>query len=174
MSRGKADFKARREQLGLTQQDVAQALTVNVKTVKNWENPRQTRYRISDAAWEYLDRAADMQAQQVAYARSVIEAQSEALAGNTVVVPITYYRDQATYDRFGREAALSVRQTRMHVPSQASWSAWASKSSSAIRMMARSRPPAAIIDFKSRRWASPHLEENAHFQIAARPKAASL
>lgn len=104
MARGKADFKARREQLGLTQQDVAQALTVNVKTVKNWENPRQTRYRISDAAWEYLDRAADMQAQQVAYARSVIEAQSEALAGNTVVVPITYYRDQATYDRFGREA----------------------------------------------------------------------
>ena len=104
MSRGKADFKARREQLGLTQQDVAQALTVNVKTVKNWENPRQTSYRISDAAWEYLDRAADMQAQQVAYARSVIEAQSEALAGNTVVVPITYYRDQATYDRFGREA----------------------------------------------------------------------
>lgn len=104
MSRGKADFKARREQLGLTQQDVAQALTVNVKTVKNWENPRQTRYRISDAAWEYLDRAADMQAQQVAYARSLIEAQSEALAGNTVVVPITYYRDQATYDRFGREA----------------------------------------------------------------------
>lgn len=104
MSRGKADFKARREQLGLTQQDVAQALTVNVKTVKNWENPRQTRYRISDAAWEYLDRAADMQAQQVAYARSVIEAQSGALAGNTVVVPITYYRDQATYDRFGREA----------------------------------------------------------------------
>lgn len=104
MSRGKADFKARREQLGLTQQDVAQALTVNVKTVKNWENPRQTRCRISDAAWEYLDRAADMQAQQVAYARSVIEAQSEALAGNTIVVPITYYRDQATYDRFGREA----------------------------------------------------------------------
>lgn len=104
MARGKADFKARREQLGLTQQDVAQALTVNVKTVKNWENPRQTRYRISDAAWEYLDRAADMQAQQVAYARSVIESQSEALAGNTVVVPITYYRDQATYDRFGREA----------------------------------------------------------------------
>lgn len=104
MSRGKADFKARREQLGLTQQDVAQALTVNVKTVKNWENPRQTRYRISDAAWEYLDRAADVQAQQIAYARSVIEAQSEALAGNTVVVPITYYRDQATYDRFGREA----------------------------------------------------------------------
>lgn len=104
MARGKADFKARREQLGLTQQDVAQALTVNVKTVKNWENPRQTRYRISDAAWEYLDRAADVQAQQVAYARSVIEAQSEALAGNTVVVPITYYRDQATYDRFGREA----------------------------------------------------------------------
>lgn len=29
-------------------------------------------------------------------------------------------------------------------------------------------------DFEFRRWASPHLEEDAHFQIAARPKAASL
>lgn len=62
MARGKADFRARREMLGLTQQDVADALNANVKTIKNWENPRQTRYRISDAAWEYLDRAADINA----------------------------------------------------------------------------------------------------------------
>ena len=66
--------------LGLTQQDVADALNANVKTIKNWENPRQTRYRISDAAWEFLDCAADIQARQVAYARSVIEKHAEVFA----------------------------------------------------------------------------------------------
>lgn len=104
MARGKADFKAQRERLGLTQQDIADALDVNVKTVKNWENPRQTRYRISNAAWEYLDRAHDMQAQQVAYACSVVEKRIDELGREPAAVSITYYRDQATYDRFGREA----------------------------------------------------------------------
>ena len=50
MARGKADFRAQREQLGLTQQDVADALEINIKTVKSWEDPKQTRYRISKAA----------------------------------------------------------------------------------------------------------------------------
>lgn len=103
MARGKADFKAQRERLGLSQQDVADALGINIKTLKNWENPKQPRYRISDAAWRYLDSALDAQAQQVAYARSVVENQIEAFGGDPVVVPITYYRDQATYDRFGRQ-----------------------------------------------------------------------
>lgn len=104
MARGKADFRARREMLGLTQQDVADALNANVKTIKNWENPRQTRYRISDAAWEYLDCAADIQAQQVAYARSVIEKHAEVFSESPIVVPITYFRDQAAYDKCGRDA----------------------------------------------------------------------
>lgn len=90
--------------LGLTQQDVADALNANVKTIKNWENPRQTRYRISDAAWEYLDCAADIQAQQVAYAHSVIEKHAEVFAKSPIVVPITYFRDQAAYDECGRDA----------------------------------------------------------------------
>lgn len=104
MARGKADFRARREMLGLTQQDVADALNANVKTIKNWENPRQTRYRISDAAWEFLDCAADIQARQVAYARCVIEKHAEVFAESPIVVPITYYRDQAAYDECGRDA----------------------------------------------------------------------
>ena len=104
MARGKADFRVRREMLGLTQQDVADALNANVKTIKNWENPRQTRYRISDAAWEFLDCAADIQARQVAYARSVIEKHAEVFAESPIVVPITYYRDQAAYDECGRDA----------------------------------------------------------------------
>lgn len=104
MARGKADFKAQRERLGLSQQDVADALDVNIKTVKNWENPKQPRYRVSDAAWEYLDRALDMQAQQVAYARSVVEKRIAELGREPTANSISYYRDQSTYDRFGRVA----------------------------------------------------------------------
>ena len=103
MARGKADFKAQRERLGLSQQDVADALGINIKTVKTWENPRQPRYRISGAAWRYLDSALDAQAQQVAYARSVVEKRIDELGMEPAVISITYYRDQATYDRFGRE-----------------------------------------------------------------------
>lgn len=104
MARGKADFRAQREQLGLTQQDVADALEINIKTVKSLEDPKQTRYRISKAAWRYLDRALDMQAQQVAFACYVVEKRIEELGREPAAVSITYYRDQATYDRFGREA----------------------------------------------------------------------
>ena len=93
-----------RQKLGWSQSRLAKELDVNVKTIKNWENPRQTRYRISDAAWEYLDCATDIQAQQVAYARSVIEKHAEVFAESAVVVPITYYRDQAAYDKCGRHA----------------------------------------------------------------------
>lgn len=67
-------------------------------------NPRQTRYRISDAAWEYLDRVADIQSQQVAYVRSIVESHRVEFGEGPIVVPITYYRDQSTYDRFGRNA----------------------------------------------------------------------
>lgn len=102
--RTKADFKALRERVGLSQQDVATALGVNIKTAKNWENPKQDRYRIPDDAWAYLDRALDLQRQQVSYACAVVAKQVEALGAEPVTVPITYYRDQAMYDEFGRDS----------------------------------------------------------------------
>lgn len=102
--RSKADFKALRERVGLSQQDVATALGVNIKTAKNWENPKQDRYRIPADAWSYLDHALDLQKQQVSYACAVVAKQVEAFGAEPVTVPITYYRDQAMYDEFGRDS----------------------------------------------------------------------
>lgn len=53
MGRGKADFKARREDLGLSQQDVACAAKVSVATVKKWERPGCAGP--PNDAWEWLE-----------------------------------------------------------------------------------------------------------------------
>ena len=102
-TRSKADFKALRERVGLSQQDVASALDVNIKTVKNWENPKQERYLIPVDAWDYLEDAAELQRQQVSYACAVVAQQVESFGMEPVTVPITDYRDQKMYDEFGRD-----------------------------------------------------------------------
>ena len=43
MERTKADFKALRERVGLSQHDVADAIMVSIKTIKRWENPSVDR-----------------------------------------------------------------------------------------------------------------------------------
>lgn len=107
MERTKADFKALRERVGLSQQNIADPLGVNIKTAKNWENPNQERYRIPEDAWAYIDTAVEMQRRQVSYACSVVARQVESFgcdpATVPITVPITYYRDQAMYDEFGRD-----------------------------------------------------------------------
>ena len=45
-----------------------------------------------------------IQSQQVAYARSLVESHAGEFGEGPIVVPIAYYRDQPTYDRFGRDA----------------------------------------------------------------------
>lgn len=103
MPRTKASLKALREQVGLSQQNVADALRVNIKTVKNWENPSKTAYKIPDDVWNYLDKVAEVQKQQVSYFLGVLSKQVEEIGEEPILVPITYYRNQAMYDQFGRD-----------------------------------------------------------------------
>lgn len=102
MDRTKAGFKALRERVGMSQQDVADALGVNVKTVKRWEQP-QFPYGAPDDAWELLEGLLRTQ-------REAVEACYEQ-AGQAVerqgrmpgMVVMTYFRDQDMYDEFGRD-----------------------------------------------------------------------
>ena len=96
MTRTKADFKARRETLGLTQQDVADAVDVNISTVKRWEKPDY--FGAPDDVWVWLDDC------ERAQAGVVEQAVSAALATGQGSVQITYYRTQEQYDELGRDS----------------------------------------------------------------------
>ena len=100
--RTKADFKALREACGLSQQNVADALGVHLQTIKRWEKP-SFPYAVPDDAFSYLDSVAESQANQVSYMLGVVAKQVEQLGKNPVLVPITYYRDQQMYDKYGRD-----------------------------------------------------------------------
>lgn len=99
----KAQFKALRERAGLTQQDVADALDVNVRSVKRWEHEAHP-YDAPDEAWELLEQRLDTQRQMVEYLADVVEDAAEKAGRPPALVPITYYRDQRMYDTFGRDA----------------------------------------------------------------------
>ena len=93
----KADFRARRETLGLSQQDVADELGVSVRTVKRWEavgwpDP-------PDDAWEYLAECEERR-------RWVVDQAERAVLGSPAekTVTLTYYRTQDDYDENGRDA----------------------------------------------------------------------
>lgn len=102
MAKSKADFKALRERVGLSQADIATALGVNIKTVKRWEQP-QFPYGAPQDAWDYLDSVLATQKQQVQYSLDVIAEQIEEFGKEPKTVTITYYRDQAMYDEYGRD-----------------------------------------------------------------------
>lgn len=95
MGRGKADFKARREALGLTQQDVADAADVTLTTAKRWERPGATEP--PEDVWTWVEDCERLQGE------IVDAASSAAIAQGRGPVQITYYRTQGQYDVLGRD-----------------------------------------------------------------------
>lgn len=96
----RADFKALRERVGMSQQNVADALNVNVRSVKRWEHEAYP-YDAPDEAWELLEHRLDVQHRMVEYAVDVVESAAEKAGFAPALIPITYYRDQQMYDQCG-------------------------------------------------------------------------
>lgn len=95
----KADFRAIRETIGLTQSDVAKACGVALRTVKRWEHPDWQEPPEDACDWllgmlERHDAAVDAM---------VDEAMALVRGHGPEVVSIIYYRDQSQYDACGRE-----------------------------------------------------------------------
>lgn len=86
--RSKADFRARREMVGLAQQDVADALGVDVRSVKRWE--REGFNDPPEAAWNLIGYYEESQARVVA---DIVDAFPDGARAE-----ITVYRTQAEYD----------------------------------------------------------------------------
>lgn len=95
--RGKADFRARRELVGLTQGDIADALGVTQMSVNRWE--REGFNDPPDAAWNVLE---FHEAEQARVVGEIVEA----FPDNSTAA-ITIYRTQAEFEAvqalYGRE-----------------------------------------------------------------------
>lgn len=93
----KANFRAARERVGLTQDALAHVLRVNIKTVKRWEregNPWTAPEDVRETLGKMLETQRDMVSAAVPH---VDQANPPALAS------LTYYRDQAMFEAFGPE-----------------------------------------------------------------------
>lgn len=99
MGYSKADFKARRETLGLSQSDVADVVGVTKTSVKRWERPDFPEP--PEDVWEWLELCEQAQKDTVEQAVSAAIACS---IDKNKAVQITYYRSQEQYDALGRDA----------------------------------------------------------------------
>ena len=98
----KANFKALRERVGMSQQDVADALGVSCRTVKRWE--RADRREPPADAMRLLEGQLGVQREMVEYMVGVCERVTEEQGCMPSLVPVSYYRDQSMYDEFGRDS----------------------------------------------------------------------
>lgn len=102
--RSKADFRALRESLGLTQTDLAIELGVQPQTVKKWEAMNHP-YSPPESAWIRLD---EMEAEQILATEDIVNRIIELVNrfnGDPGLIPIKYYRDQDDYNVHGRDVA---------------------------------------------------------------------
>lgn len=91
-----AEFRARRERCGMTQQDMADAVGVRVLAVKKWERPDGPTAPAD--AWAFLE--------AVEAVRKDVVSQAEEAAlryGGRGAVQLTFYRTQEQFDAHGRD-----------------------------------------------------------------------
>lgn len=91
--------------VGLTQADVAEDLGVAIQSVKRWEREDMTNYNVPESALGYI------QEQKTEFIKTVTRLYNSSfeLIESGIVdideLPLTYFRDQAMYDRAMKEPA---------------------------------------------------------------------
>lgn len=97
MSRTKAEFRAVRETVGMTQAALARELGVEVRSVKRWEHPDAPQVPPQDA-WDVLDAALAAQRQVVAYALGKVDEVAQGRGDWPHAVTLPYWTSQEAYD----------------------------------------------------------------------------
>lgn len=101
LGRTKAEFRMLREQLGLSQSDLAGLLGIDVANIKRWEKPGEAHPK--PFAWELLDELADTQRATVEEAVNAVADLQEQHGSLPESVQLTYWRNQSEYDAMGRD-----------------------------------------------------------------------
>lgn len=92
----KAEMRAIREMVGLSQADLAAAVGVSTRSVKRWEHPEW-----SDPPEDVIDLLHEARARQLRTVEGALEVVRE--HGMARAVQLTCYRSQQQYDDLGRE-----------------------------------------------------------------------
>ena len=101
-ARSKAEFRASRETLGLSQNDVARLLDIDVANVKRWEKPGEAHPR--PFAWELLDELTERRETTVEHALEIVLHAQEHTGKLPDRVQLTYWRDQQQFDALGLDS----------------------------------------------------------------------
>lgn len=98
----KAGFRALREECGLTQQDLAEGMSVTVMSVKRWENDNQPG-EPPEEAWEWLhELREELYSEARFYARYLTD-YAESVGDYSGKMTIAYYRTQEDLNRAREE-----------------------------------------------------------------------
>lgn len=115
----KANFRAIREQIGLSQAALAEELGVNVKSVKRWESPNEPQIP-PDEAWGIIVDEKDQFDLRVSEAVKAIEAMEEFAPEPLSGVQLVIYRDQKSYeDRVAPDRRVFFEYTRVNAATMA-------------------------------------------------------
>nr|DAQ31604.1 MAG TPA: helix-turn-helix domain protein [Caudoviricetes sp.] len=98
--RSKQEFKALREQVGMSQTDLALALGVAERSVKRWESIKYSNYSAPQDAWDILDDALNLQRQVISAALGQIDEAAQEVGGYPASVKLVYWSSQAEYDEY--------------------------------------------------------------------------
>ncbi|ACV51027.1 hypothetical protein Apar_0597 [Lancefieldella parvula DSM 20469] len=96
--RTKQEFKALREQTGITQDYLAQALGVRERSVRRWESITEEGYNAPQDAWDILDDALKLQRQVVSAALGQVEEAAQEVGSYPASVKLVYWSTQVEYD----------------------------------------------------------------------------
>lgn len=95
MEHSKAEFRATRERVGLTQAALAKALGVEVRSVKRWESPSAPQ-RAPQDAWDVLGELMELQD------AALDAAEHAARESPDGVIPLHYWAGQDDHDHDAR------------------------------------------------------------------------